>query len=87
MAKSSDKAKKMSGSDRHSNGATANKALLWYLPELKSSRLGKVGPAFGIDGGCGLGFGVGLLGDRHRMHHTHTHRTTNAMDFLQNTAY
>jgi len=38
------------------------KGLLWKLPVLKSSNLGKLGPGFGVGAGCGLGFGIGLLG-------------------------
>jgi len=39
-----------------------NKGLLWKLPLVKSDQFGKLGPAFGIGAGCGLGFGAGVLG-------------------------
>ncbi|KAJ4751354.1 glycine-rich protein [Rhynchospora pubera] len=38
------------------------KGLLWKLPEVKSTELGKLGPGFGFGAGCGVGVGVGLFG-------------------------
>jgi hypothetical protein len=38
------------------------KGLLWKLPEVKTTDLGKLGPGFGIGAGCGLGVGVGVFG-------------------------
>ncbi|KAH6763900.1 glycine-rich protein [Perilla frutescens var. hirtella] len=38
------------------------KGLLWKLPPLKSHKLGKLGPGFGVGAGCGVGFALGLLG-------------------------
>ncbi|XP_076935819.1 uncharacterized protein LOC143602671 [Bidens hawaiensis] len=39
-----------------------DKGLLWKLPVVYSSKLGKLGPGFGLGAGCGLGFGFGLIG-------------------------
>ncbi|KAM1242615.1 hypothetical protein ACFX2G_034953 [Malus domestica] len=50
-----------SGGSREDDGEN-EKGLLWKLPILGTQQLGKVGPAFGLDGGCGLGFGIGFLG-------------------------
>ncbi|KAF3321731.1 glycine-rich cell wall structural protein 1-like protein [Carex littledalei] len=38
------------------------KGLLWKLPEVKSSDIGKLGPGFGFGAGCGVGLGIGLFG-------------------------
>ncbi|EPS58485.1 hypothetical protein M569_16329, partial [Genlisea aurea] len=38
------------------------KGLIWRLPEVKSRRIGKLGPAFGVGVGCGVGLAVGLIG-------------------------
>ncbi|KAL3641525.1 hypothetical protein CASFOL_016493 [Castilleja foliolosa] len=46
----------MSGRDEEEKG------LLWRLPAVKSKRLGKIGPAFGVGAGCGFGFAIGLIG-------------------------
>ncbi|XP_038889094.1 glycine-rich cell wall structural protein 1 isoform X2 [Benincasa hispida] len=47
--------------NRHQGGEDEG-GLLWNLPVLKSSRFGKLGPAFGLGVGCGVGFGIGLVG-------------------------
>lgn len=40
-----------------------NRGVLWkLLPPMKSSQLGKIGPAFGIGAGCGFGLAIGLIG-------------------------
>lgn len=38
------------------------RGLLWRLPVVRTKDLGKLGPGFAVGAGCGLGFGVGLLG-------------------------
>lgn len=35
---------------------------LWSLPVARSDALGKLGPAFGIGAGCGVGVCFGLIG-------------------------
>ncbi|KAG7025114.1 hypothetical protein SDJN02_13937 [Cucurbita argyrosperma subsp. argyrosperma] len=50
----------MNGS-RHEGGEDES-GMLWKLPVLKSSRIGRLGPAFGLGVGCGVGFGIGLVG-------------------------
>ncbi|KAL8130262.1 hypothetical protein V2J09_019417 [Rumex salicifolius] len=40
----------------------SGKGLIWRLPELRTNRLGKIGPAFAYGIGCGTGFGFGLIG-------------------------
>uniref|UniRef100_A0A0D9XQQ8 Glycine-rich protein n=1 Tax=Leersia perrieri TaxID=77586 RepID=A0A0D9XQQ8_9ORYZ len=43
-------------------GGDHQKPLLWRLPEVASTELGKIGPAFGLGIGCGAGAGVGFFG-------------------------
>ncbi|XP_022974025.1 keratin, type II cytoskeletal 3 isoform X1 [Cucurbita maxima] len=50
----------MNGSRRE--GGEDESGMLWKLPVLKSSRIGRLGPAFGLGVGCGVGFGIGLVG-------------------------
>ncbi|KAK6937907.1 hypothetical protein RJ641_031415 [Dillenia turbinata] len=47
------------GGDSHEE---QEKGLLWKLPVIKVSQVGKLGPAFGFGAGCGFGFGFGLMG-------------------------
>lgn len=49
------------------------KGLLWKLPPLKSNQLGKLGPAFGIGAGCGVGFAFGLLGGEYLSESNYIH--------------
>ncbi|KAE8687680.1 ATP synthase subunit 9 [Hibiscus syriacus] len=39
-----------------------DKGLIWKLPPLKLKDVGKVGLAFSLGAGCGVGFGAGLIG-------------------------
>ena len=54
MSMTSEERKKMSGSNRNSISATANKAMLWNLLDLKSIHFGKVGHVVGLGARCGL---------------------------------
>ncbi|XVF37339.1 hypothetical protein REPUB_Repub19eG0137400 [Reevesia pubescens] len=51
-----------SGRGRRREVEDGDRGLIWKLPQLKLKDVGKVGPAFGLGAGCGLGFALGLIG-------------------------